>query len=157
MVVNSVSSQDYGKLKMTAQCSLASWQIPLFHFHIPPSPNMVHLRWLKLLNRHWYRNLNQITKTVCQQCLSPLVHNPGKPVLFVPRGFRLPSGPFKHLQLDFIKLTHSSDYQYVLVIAYGFSRWGKACPWRKADALIEKQNETNKQKIPNEVPTNKLK
>lgn len=74
-----------------------------------------------------------------QQCLTCLVRNPENIVLFVLRGFGPPSGPFKYLQLDVIKLPVSISYQYVLVTVCVFSLLQSCCPCRKNKWTITKE------------------
>ena len=89
----------------------------------------------EIMNKHWWRAFYKIIKTVYHQCLTCQVHNPEK-TMSVPRGHKPPpSGPFEHLQLDFIQLPLSMSYQYVLLIVCMFSAWVEAFPCCKADAF----------------------
>ena len=65
-----------------------------------------------------------------------IYHSALRTTISVPRGLRTPSsGSFEHLELDFIQLLLSMGYHYVLVTVCMFSRWVKALPYHRADAL----------------------
>ena len=87
------------------------------------------------------------------------VHNPGE-TIFVPRALRPPpSGPFEHLQLDFIQPPFSLGYQYVLVTVRTFSRWVEAVPYHRTDALmVEKKlldNVLSARDVPSTIPSDR--
>ena len=46
-----------------------------------------------------------------------------------------PEGPFEHLMMDFIELTHCEGYKYCLVIVDMFSKWIEAFTCRRATAV----------------------
>lgn len=45
-----------------------------------------------------------------------------------------PTGPFEHLQMDFIQPSPATGYQDVLVLVCMFSGWIEAFPCRKGDS-----------------------
>lgn len=114
MAVNETNSWGHAKPKIATWFFLTPWQTPFFSFLLSLT------KTTQIMNWHWWGDACKIVKTVHQQCLTCLAHNPRK-TIFIPRGFRtLPSGPFEHLLPDLIQLPFSMGYRYVLVIVCMF-------------------------------------
>ena len=82
----------------------------------------------------WWGNINKETKSAYFTCPTCPKHNSGKPVHIAPGHFKLPIGPFKVWQMDFIQLPRSCGYKYVLVMFCMYSHWTEALPCRQATA-----------------------
>lgn len=111
------------KIKANSGCKLNSWGYgrPKMMVHLGSLVNsnfrILHsfichdaFKMTQIMNKHWCSNFYKIVKTVYYQHLTCQIHSTGK-TIFVLRGLRLmASGPFKHLQLDFIQLPFIVGY-----------------------------------------------
>ena len=85
-------------------------------------------------NQYWWETLIRPQKVPISlsHCLK---YKPGKSVCIAPRHFKLPNGPFKFWQIDFIQLSPShGGYKYASVMVCMFSHWTEAFPCRQATA-----------------------
>lgn len=81
---------------------------------------------------NWWENTNEAGKISTSFIL--LVQNQGKPICTALGYFKLPSRLFKVLQMNFLQLSPSHGYKYVLVIVCMFSQSTESFPCRQASA-----------------------
>lgn len=98
------------------------------------------------MNQYWWGNINKAAKSAYPAGPMHLKHNAEKRAHTA--HFKLPKGPFKSWQMDFIQLHPSQGFKYVLVMVCTSSYWTKALSCRQttvssiAKILLEK-NYTN--------------
>ena len=91
-------------------------------------------KMIAFMNQYWWGNINKVAKSAYLTNPIYLKYKPGKHVHTVPGHFKLPNGPFKVWQMDFIQLPLSHGYKYVLVMVCMFSQCTEAFPCSQATA-----------------------
>lgn len=93
-------------------------------------------RMTDIVNTLWtVPGFSVYAENFCKKCVVCARHNVGRAITVPLLAHPTPSGPFKHLMIDFIELTPCEGYKYCLVMVDMFSRWVEVVPCRKATAL----------------------